>query len=156
MKKKLYLIFGVLIILISCEKTVYIDIPDKGRKITIINHSNLLGKPLAALLINRGATVTVCHEFTKNLREFTKNAEIIITGVGKKNLIKEEMVRKGVVIIDAGILKIGNKVYGDVDLEKIKLKADYITPVPGGVGPMTVACLLENTVEAAENIEGCK
>jgi methylenetetrahydrofolate dehydrogenase (NADP+)/methenyltetrahydrofolate cyclohydrolase len=124
----------------------YYEISIKGKDVVIINHSNLLGRPLAAMMLNRNASVSICHEFTKDLSEYTKKADIIITGVGKPKLLKKDMIKKNSVIIDAGISKINNKIYGDVDFENIRGKVKAITPVPGGVGPMTVAMLLENVL----------
>ena len=124
------------------------NIPLKGKKVTIINRSNLVGKPLASMLINRRATVTVCHSATLNLKEHTSQADIIITAVGIPNFIKEDLVKEGSVIIDVGTSKQDNRITGDVDYELVSQKAAYITPVPGGVGPMTVAMLLENVIQA--------
>lgn len=126
-------------------------IPVKGKNITIINHSNLLGKPLAAMLINRNATVTVCNEFTRDLAEHTKNADIFVTGAGKPGLIRSGMVKENAVVVDVGISKKGRNIEGDVDFEDVKKKASYITPVPGGVGPMTVAMLMENVLAACKS-----
>ncbi|MHA1230781.1 MAG: bifunctional methylenetetrahydrofolate dehydrogenase/methenyltetrahydrofolate cyclohydrolase FolD [Candidatus Helarchaeota archaeon] len=120
----------------------------KGRDIVIINHSNILGKPLALLLLNRDATVSVCHEFTNDLIKYTRNADIIVIGIGKPKFLKKEMIKENATIIDVGISRINGKIYGDVDFEDVKDKVNAITPVPGGVGPMTVASLLENTLLA--------
>lgn len=120
----------------------------KGRKITIINHSNLLGKPLSMMLLNRGATLSICHKLTEDLSFYTKNADILITATGIKDFIKENMVKDNCIIIDAGISRVNGKIYGDVDFENVSLKSKLITPVPGGVGPMTVAMLLENVLKA--------
>jgi methylenetetrahydrofolate dehydrogenase (NADP+)/methenyltetrahydrofolate cyclohydrolase len=121
----------------------------------MVGHSLIVGKPLALLFLNRDATVTVCNKFTKNLAEHTKNADIICSAVGKSNLITAKMVKKGAIVIDIGITRLPNgKIVGDVDFKKVKKKCSYITPVPGGVGPMTVCCLLENTLKAAEDL--CK
>ncbi len=122
-------------------------IPVQGKEVTIINHSALIGKPLALMLLNRGATVTVCHEFTSDLKKHTLAADILITAVGKARFIKEEMVKEHAVVVDAGICKTENGVVGDVDFERVALKASCITPVPGGVGPMTVVMLLKNVVQ---------
>jgi methylenetetrahydrofolate dehydrogenase (NADP+) / methenyltetrahydrofolate cyclohydrolase len=119
-----------------------------GKRVTIINRSNIVGKPLAVMLTQRGATVTICHSKTENLEEHTKIADIVVSAVGKKDFIREDMVKEGVVIIDVGINKEDGIVMGDVDYENVKKKASWITPVPGGVGPMTVAMLLENVVAA--------
>jgi methylenetetrahydrofolate dehydrogenase (NADP+)/methenyltetrahydrofolate cyclohydrolase len=122
--------------------------------VVIVNNSNVVGKPLALMLTNRFATVTICHVKTKDLKDHTKRADILITAVGKPNLIKEGMVKEGAIVIDVGISQVGNEIRGDVDFEKVKEKASYITPVPGGVGPMTVAMVLENTIIAAESLSG--
>jgi methylenetetrahydrofolate dehydrogenase (NADP+)/methenyltetrahydrofolate cyclohydrolase len=121
------------------------------RNVVIVNNSIVVGKPLAMMLTNRFATVTLCHVKTKFLKEHTKKAEILITATGVPNLIKKDMVREGAVVIDAGICYREGKVYGDVDFENVKSIASFITPVPGGVGPMTVAMVLENTLILAEN-----
>lgn len=120
-------------------------IPLQGKAITVVGHSNIVGKPLAALLINRNATVTVCHQYTQNLAQYTKNADILISATGVAHLIKAPMVKRGVVVVDVGYAKIDGKVMGDVDFAKVSKKANLITPVPGGVGPMTVATLIYNT-----------
>lgn len=121
----------------------------EGKNAVIINHSNIVGKPLAMLLLNRNATVAVCHVYTKNLKEYTKRADLLITATGVRGLIKEEHVKEGVIIIDAGIKKEGDRVYGDVD-ESAARMAGAITPVPGGVGPVTIASMLENALLAYE------
>jgi methylenetetrahydrofolate dehydrogenase (NADP+)/methenyltetrahydrofolate cyclohydrolase len=126
-------------------------IPIEKKNVVIVNNSNVVGKPLAMMLTNRFATVTLCHVKTKFLSQHTKKAEILITATGVSNLIKKDMVKEGVVIIDGGICYKDGKVYGDVDFENVKNIASYITPVPGGVGPMTVAMVLENTLILAEN-----
>lgn len=124
----------------------YYNIPVKSKSITIINHSNLLGKPLAMMLANRGATITICHEFTTNLPSHTRKADILISGTGIPNSITGDMIKEGAVIFDVGISKEGNKIRGDIQVEEVQQKAAYLTPVPGGVGPVTVATLLENVV----------
>ncbi len=125
-------------------------IPVEKKNVVIVNNSNVVGKPLAMMLTNRFATVTICHVKTKFLSQYTKKAEILITATGVPNLIKKDMVKEGVVIVDAGICYKDDKVCGDVDFENVKNIASYITPVPGGVGPMTVAMVLENTLILAE------
>ena len=120
----------------------------EGKNVTIVGRSNLVGKPLIGLMLNKNATVTICHSKTENLSKHTKNADILVVAVGKKHFIKESMVKEGAVVIDVGINKEDNKLYGDVDFEKVKEKASLITPVPGGVGPMTVAMLMKNVVAA--------
>lgn len=116
----------------------------EGKNIVLINRSKIVGKPLLLMLLNRNATVSVCHSKTKNIQDQIKSADILITGTGKKYLIKKEMVKENSVIIDFGTKKEGKNLYGDVDFENVKDKVSYITPVPGGVGPMTIASLLEN------------
>lgn len=123
----------------------YYKIKLSKQNIVIINHSNIIGKPLANVLINYSATVTVCHSKTKNLYNFTKKADILISAVGKKNFITSKMIKKNVIIIDVGINYDENNIlYGDVDFKNVLPKVKMITPVPGGVGPMTIASLLEN------------
>lgn len=119
-----------------------------GKNVVVIGRSNIVGKPTATLLTNENATVTLAHSKTKKLKEITKNADIIVSATGHPKLIKADMVKKGAVVIDVGITKqINGKLAGDVDFEKVKNIASYITPVPKGVGPMTIACLMENTYE---------
>ena len=120
------------------------DIEISGKNVVIVGRSNLVGKPLMSLFLNKNATVTVCHSKTNNLEEFTKNADILVVAVGKKHLITSEMVKDGAVVIDVGINRDKDNLYGDVDFDEVSKKASYITPVPGGVGPMTVAMLLKN------------
>lgn len=119
-----------------------------GKNVTIVGRSNLVGKPLIGLMLNKDATVTICHSKTQNLSKHTKNADILVVAVGKKHFIKENMVREGAIVIDVGINKEDGKLYGDVDFDKVKTKVEKITPVPGGVGPMTVAMLMTNVIEA--------
>lgn len=125
-----------------------------GKHVVVVGASNIVGKPTAAALLNKNATVTVCHKLTENLSHHTKQADILITATGVPHLITADMVKEGVVVIDAGITRYEGKVVGDVDFEAVSKKASYITPVPGGVGPMTVASLLQNTWEAMRAIEG--
>ena len=122
----------------------------EGKDCVIVNHSPVVGKPLAMLLLNREATVSVCHVKTKDLGKFTREADILIVAAGVPGLIKADMVKEGAVVIDVGINKTEDGIVGDVDFEAVKEKASLITPVPGGVGPMTIAMLLENTVMAAK------
>lgn len=120
----------------------------EGKNIVVVGRSNIVGKPVAALLTNENATVTLAHSKTKNLKEHTKKADIIVSATGHPKLIKADMVKKGAVVIDVGISRqLDGRLIGDVDFEKVKDIASYITPVPGGVGPMTIACLMENTYE---------
>lgn len=138
------------------ELLEWYKIPLKGKHAVIINRSNLVGKPLAFLLLKKDCTVTICHSKTKNLSGHTKKADILITAVGKAGFIKSNMVKKNSVVIDIGTSRSNNgKVAGDVDPE-VRKKVKAITPVPGGVGPMTVAMLLKNTVKAYNNQEGLK
>ena len=119
----------------------------KGKDIVVIGAGRLVGFPLAVQLLKEKATVSVLNEFTRDAKFFTKKADILVSGVGKPNLIKENMVKKGAVIIDAGTSLRGEKLFGDADFKSVSKKASHITPVPGGLGPMTVACLLENLVQ---------
>lgn len=123
----------------------------KGKDVVIINHSNVVGKPLAALLLNRNATVAVCHVFTKDLKRYTSQADILITGAGVLNLITADHVKSNAVVIDVGIVQTKDGVCGDVDFTAVKEKARLITPVPGGVGPVTIACALINIVKTYQN-----
>lgn len=125
--------------------------PIKGKQVTLVGHSSLVGKPLALLLLSSpfdSATTTVCHIATRDLAAHTRRAEILIVAVGKPGLIKGDMVREGAIVIDVGINRVNGKIVGDVVFEEVKEKASLITPVPGGVGPVTTAMLLKNTVEA--------
>ncbi|MDD2357592.1 MAG: bifunctional methylenetetrahydrofolate dehydrogenase/methenyltetrahydrofolate cyclohydrolase FolD [Thiovulaceae bacterium] len=127
------------------------DIDLKGKNCVVVGASNIVGKPMAALLLNANATVEICHIFTDDLKKHTLNADIILVGVGVINLIKEDMVKDGAIIIDIGINRAENgKLVGDVDYENVAQKCSYITPVPGGVGPMTISMLLSNTLKAAQ------
>lgn len=120
----------------------------EGKNVVIAGRSNIVGKPLSALLLNRSATVTIVHSKTKNLPEITKKADILISATGKKNMITKDMIKKGAAVIDVGIIRNeNNKLRGDVDFNGVKDIAGFITPVPGGVGPMTIAMLMENTLE---------
>jgi methylenetetrahydrofolate dehydrogenase (NADP+)/methenyltetrahydrofolate cyclohydrolase len=127
------------------------NIDPKGLDITIVNHSNVVGKPLTSLFLNRNATVSICHVFTKNMKKYTSTADILITAAGVANLIKEEHVKKDAFVIDVGIIKTENGICGDVDFDSVKKIAGKITPVPGGVGPVTVACSLINMVKTYKN-----
>lgn len=122
------------------------NIPIEGADITIINRSNIIGKPLAAMMINRGGTVTVVHTKTKNLKEKVRNADIVIVGVGKTDFLTADMVKEGAVVVDVGITRDIDGIKGDVKYDEVSKKTSYITPVPGGVGPMTRAMLLENLI----------
>ncbi|QVK05028.1 bifunctional methylenetetrahydrofolate dehydrogenase/methenyltetrahydrofolate cyclohydrolase FolD [Mycoplasma mycoides] len=133
--------------IINLLKAYNIDV--RSKDITIIGTSNIVGKPLAIMLSNMGATISMCNKNTKNLKKYTKRSDIVISATGKQALIKKDMIKKNAIVIDVGIIKdpITNKIVGDVDFENVKELCSYITPVPGGVGPMTVAMLLENTFE---------
>ncbi|PLY06987.1 MAG: bifunctional methylenetetrahydrofolate dehydrogenase/methenyltetrahydrofolate cyclohydrolase FolD [Arcobacter sp.] len=127
------------------------DIDVVGKNVCIIGASDIVGKPMAALMINAKATVEVCNSKTKDLKAHTLNADILIVAAGRVNLISEDMVKKGAIVVDVGINRLETgKLVGDVDYEACKNKCSYITPVPGGVGPMTIAMLLKNTVKAAK------
>ena len=121
-----------------------------GKNVTIVGRSNLVGKPLLGLMLNKDATVTICHSKTENLKKHTKNADILIVAVGKKHFITEDMIKEDAIVIDVGINRENNKLYGDVDFNNVKTKVQKITPVPGGVGPMTVAMLMQNVIKAYE------
>lgn len=118
-----------------------------GKNICVISFSDLVGKPLAAMCLNRGATVTVCHKKTSNLKQHTLHADIVITAAGVPGLITKDMVKKGVIIVDIGMTKVNKKMVGDVDFNNVKDVCSYITPVPYGVGPMTIISLIENLIK---------
>ncbi len=123
----------------------------KGKDVCVVGASNIVGKPMASLLLNANATVTVTHIHTKDLKSHTLRADIIIVGVGVPKLIKEDMVKEGAIVIDIGINRISDgSLVGDVDFETVSNKCSFITPVPGGVGPMTIAMLLDNTLKSAK------
>lgn len=123
-----------------------------GKKVKIINRSMIVGKPLASLMMNKHATVTILHSKSENIKSECQTADIIITGVGIPNFIKEDYIKEGAIVIDVSINRDeNNKLCGDVDFDKVKNKCSYITPVPGGVGPMTIAMLLEQTYKAYKN-----
>ncbi|GBF22801.1 methylenetetrahydrofolate dehydrogenase (NADP+) / methenyltetrahydrofolate cyclohydrolase [Candidatus Gastranaerophilus sp. (ex Termes propinquus)] len=124
------------------------DIKPQGKEVVIVGRSNIVGKPLAQLFINLDATVTVAHSKTRDLAEVTRRADILVAAVGVKHIITKDMVKKGATVVDVGIIRDENgKLSGDVDFENVKEVAQYITPVPGGVGPMTIAMLMQNTFE---------
>lgn len=123
----------------------------EGKNAVVVGRSNIVGKPLAQCLLKKNATVTICHSRTKNIHEITNNADIVVAALGKPKYIKENMVKEGAVVIDIGINRGDDgKLVGDVDFENVSKKASYITPVPGGVGPMTIAMLMNNVVKAAK------
>ena len=125
------------------------NIEVSGKNVAIIGASNIVGKPLSALMLNAGATISVCHILTKDISAFTKSADIVCVGVGKANLITADKIKDGAIVIDIGINKVNGKIVGDVDFENVAKKASFITPVPGGAGPMTIAMLLKNTLLCA-------
>ena len=123
----------------------------EGKNAVVIGRSNIVGKPMSHCLLNKNATVTICHSRTKNLAEITKRADILVAAIVKAEFVKADMVKEGVVVIDVGINRTEEgKLKGDVDFENVSKKASYITPVPGGVGPMTIAMLMNNVVKAAK------
>lgn len=125
------------------------NIPIQGKNAVVVGRSNIVGKPLAQCLLNKNATVIICHSKTENLSNYTKNADILISAVGKANLITADMVKEGATVIDVGMNRSDNgKLCGDVDFENVKEIASYITPVPGGVGPMTITMLMNNVIKA--------
>ena len=127
------------------------DIDVKGKEVVVVGRSNIVGKPIGTMMLNRNATVTTCHYHTKDLASHTRRADILIVAVGKKNLITSDMVKEGVIIVDVGMNRRDDgSLCGDIDFEGIGEKASYMTPVPGGVGPMTIAGLILNTVRATE------
>ena len=121
-----------------------------GKHAVVVGKSNLVGKPMAMLLLQKGATVTICHSKTIDLKQYTKQADVLICAVGKKDLITKDMVKENAVVVDVGMNRVDGKLYGDVDFENVKDIASFITPVPGGVGPMTVAMLLFNVLKNYE------
>lgn len=143
--------------LVSCTPQGIMELLDRenidiaGKNVTIVGRSKLVGKPLMGLLLNKDATVTICHSKTTDLKAHTKCADILIVAIGKKHFITEDMVKDGAVVIDVGINKVDGKLYGDVDYDKVQKKVSKITPVPGGVGPMTVAMLMCNVFKAYKN-----
>ena len=124
----------------------------KGKHCVIIGRSNIVGKPLYELMLRENATVTVCHSKTVNLKEICKTADILVAAIGKPKFVTEDMVKDGAVVIDVGINRIDGKLIGDVDFDNVSKKASYITPVPGGVGPMTIAMLMKNVMKAHNQI----
>ena len=124
------------------------DIEISGKHAVIIGRSNIVGKPVSMLLLHRNATITICHSRTQNLEEVTRSADILVAAVGRANFVTDEMVSEGTVVIDVGINRVDGKLTGDVVFEPVSKKASHITPVPGGVGPMTIALLMENTLKA--------
>ena len=125
-------------------------VPIAGKNAVVIGRSNIVGKPMALLLLQENATVTICHSRTEDLAEHTRRADILVAAVGKPRFVTADMVKEGAAVLDVGINRVNGKLCGDVDFEHVKEKAGWISPVPGGVGKMTIAMLMENTVSAAE------
>ena len=132
------------------EMLQYENIDITGKSCVVIGRSNIVGKPMSMLLLHKNGTVTICHSKTKNLREVCKNADILVAAVGRPNFVTNDMVKDGAVVIDVGINRVDGKLVGDVNFNDVCEKASYITPVPGGVGPMTIAMLMQNTLTAAK------
>lgn len=134
------------------EMLKYYNIPVAGKHCVIIGRSNIVGKPMAMLMLENNATVTICHSKTENLSEITKQADILVAAVGKPKFVTADMVKDGAVVLDVGINRMTDgKLCGDVDFDNVADKTSFITPVPGGVGPMTITMLLKNTLEAAKS-----
>lgn len=125
----------------------YYDISLEGSNVVIVGRGNIVGKPLALALENKNATVTLCHSKTKNLKDITKNADVLVGASGVPHIITGDMVKKGAVVIDVGVTRVDGKITGDVDFESVKDMVSFITPNPGGVGPMTVAMIIDNLIE---------
>ena len=132
------------------EMLAYENINPEGKSCVVIGRSNIVGKPMAMLLLHKNGTVTVCHSRTKNLKEICSKADILVAAVGKAKFVTADMVKEGAVVIDVGMNRVDGKLYGDVDFEEVSKKASAVTPVPGGVGPMTIAMLMQNTLTAAK------
>ena len=127
------------------------NISVEGKHCVVVGRSNIVGKPMSMLLLHKNATVTICHSKTTNLEEICRSADILVAAVGKPNFITNSMVKEGAILIDVGINRVDGKLVGDIDFNNVKDKCSYITPVPGGVGPMTIAMLMKNTLLAAIN-----
>lgn len=130
------------------------EIPIEGAACVVLGRSQIVGKPMANLLLNANGTVTICHSRTKNLKNVTSQADILVVAVGKPLMIDDSYIKQGATVIDVGISRVNDKITGDVDYEKAFPKCAFITPVPGGVGPMTIACLLENTLKCYNLLHG--
>ena len=134
------------------ELLKYYDISIEGKDCVVIGRSNIVGKPMAMLLLHNNGTVTICHSRSQNLKDITSHADILVAAVGKEKFVTEDMVKPGAVVIDVGMNRDKEgKLCGDVDFENVKDKCSFITPVPGGVGPMTITMLLKNTLTASQN-----
>jgi len=130
------------------------DIDLAGKHVVVVGRSNIVGKPMALLALSRNATITLCHRHTKNLADHTRQADVLVVAVGRLHFITADMVKDGAIVIDVGINRLdGNKVRGDVDFEAVAPKTSFISPVPGGVGPMTIAVLMKNTLAAAKALQ---
>ncbi|MCQ2455392.1 MAG: bifunctional methylenetetrahydrofolate dehydrogenase/methenyltetrahydrofolate cyclohydrolase FolD [Clostridia bacterium] len=138
------------------EMLKYYNIEISGKTCVVIGRSNIVGKPMSMLLLHQNGTVTTCHSRTKDLAEVTKKADILVSAVGKANFVKADMVKDGAVVIDVGMNRENGKLCGDVCFEEVSEKASYITPVPGGVGPMTIAMLMKNTLTASKKQNNIK
>jgi methylenetetrahydrofolate dehydrogenase (NADP+)/methenyltetrahydrofolate cyclohydrolase len=125
-----------------------------GKRAVVIGRSDIVGKPVAALLLRENATVTICHSRTRDLPDVVREADILVAAIGKPRFVTAEMVQRGAIVIDVGINRVDGKLAGDVDFERVREVASWITPVPGGVGPMTIAMLMKNTVIAAGRRRG--
>ena len=132
------------------EMLKYENIDVSGKRCVVIGRSNIVGKPMAMLLLHKNGTVTVCHSKTENLKEICREADILVAAVGRANFVTADMVKEGAVVIDVGMNRVNGKLCGDVDFDSVKDKTSAITPVPGGVGPMTIAMLMKNTLTAAK------
>ena len=132
------------------EMLKYENIDIEGKTCVVIGRSNIVGKPMGMLLLHKNGTVTICHSRTKDLSEVCRKADILVAAVGRPNFVTADMVKEGAVVIDVGINRVEGKLVGDVDFEAVKDKCEAITPVPGGVGPMTIAMLMQNTLTAAK------
>ena len=136
------------------EMLSYYNISPEGKECVVIGRSNIVGKPMSMLLLHKNGTVTTCHSRTANLKEVTLRADILVAAVGRANFVTADMVKEGAVVIDVGMNRADGKLCGDVDFDAVAEKASYITPVPGGVGPMTIAMLMQNTLTAAKRQNG--
>ena len=130
----------------------YYEVKIEGKHAVILGRSNIVGKPISLLLLERNATVTICHSKTQHLSVITKSADILIAAIGKPNFVTEDMIKDDTIVIDVGINRVDNKLIGDVDYQSVSKKASLITPVPGGVGPMTIAMLMANTLQSFKNL----